>query len=160
MKIHYVLILPLFALTACSLGPQPPQVVGRMRAPIDFHAVRLYVPKCKPLRYKTVAKLDTSKLGVLSSYQFNLYWIKLLRKQAAGLGANGVLLIPLNAAVSSPGVYGSSFGPAFKASAIWEPQQAPAAGTSSWAARCLHAADLLRYNTGVEVGGPVPPGGG
>lgn len=156
MKLRYFLIASLLLFAGCSLSPNPPQVVGRMRAPIDFHAVRLYVPQCKPAHYETVAKLDASKLGNFSSYQFNIMWIKQLRKQAAGFGANGLLLIP----ISSAETLGSDrHGPAFKALAIWEhPVEAPAAGTSMWAKPCLHTARLLRYEV-FHGWGPRMPGG-
>lgn len=143
MKPRYLLMALLLAVAGCSLGPRPPQMVGRMRAPIDFHAVRLYVPQCKPPHYEVVAKLDASKLGNFSSYQSNMRWIGELRRQAGGFGANGLLLMPLGSAVTIGPI---RHGPAFKAVAIWEPPiKAPAAGTSVWADRCLRVAKLLRY---------------
>ncbi|MGH8225096.1 MAG: hypothetical protein ACRER1_02940 [Gammaproteobacteria bacterium] len=157
--------LPLLA--ACSLGPQPPQVTGVAQAPIDPHAVKLYLPECKPLAYQTVAKLDASKLGIFSSYDFNLKWLDELREQAADIGANGVLLTETGGAQT----WGATrHGPVFKAQAIRESvTQAPTAGTSMWAESCARVAKLLRYrssnvvpgssNVG-RVGGSERSGGG
>lgn len=153
------LIASLLVVTGCSLRPQQPQMVGRMRAPIDFHAVRLYVPQCKPSRYEVVAKLDASKLGNFSSYQFNMRWISELRKQAAGFGANGLLLIPISSAET---IGPDRHGPAFKVLAIWQlPIKAPAVGTSLWAKLCTQTAKLLRYRVSHGWGpGTAGNGGG
>ncbi len=151
MKSRHLLLLLLFALAGCSLGPQPPQVVGRIRAPIDFHAVRLYVPQCKPPHYEVVAKLDASKLGNFSSYEFNMRWIGELRRQAAGFGANGLLLTPISTAETWGPI---RHGPAFKVLAIWEPPtEAPATTTSMWAKPCQQTAKRLRYRTFNDVPG-------
>ncbi len=106
-------------------------------------AVKVYLPRCEPSSYEKVAKLDASKLGNFSSYQFNRRWIKALRKQAGSLGANGVLLFPLNDAASVGAV---RHGPGFKASAISSrPVKAAPPGTNPWAAECKDTANLLRY---------------
>ncbi|GEM_PF-2776124 len=158
MKPYYLLTALLLLVAGCSLGPQPPRMAGRMRAPIDFHAVRLYVPQCKPPHYEVVAKLDASRLGNFSSYRFNMRWIGELRRQAAGFGANGLLLIPITSAVTIGPI---RHGPAFKALAIWEPPiKAPAAGTSVWAGRCQQAAKLLRYEVFLGWGPRMPGNGG
>jgi hypothetical protein len=115
----------LFLLGSCAVQPQPPQMLGRIRAPIDFRAVGLFTPECKPASYQTVAKLDASKLGNFSSYQFNLNWIRALRKQAGTLGANGLLLVPINHGATWGAIH---HGPAFKAWAVWEPPPASTAG--------------------------------
>ncbi|MGH8161713.1 MAG: hypothetical protein ACRESR_06150 [Gammaproteobacteria bacterium] len=144
MKARQFLIGSLLLFAGCSLSPQPPRIVGQMRAPIDFHAVRLYLPQCAPAQYETVAKLDASKLGNFSSYQFNLRWIKQLRKQAAGLGANGLLLVQVNSPLEIGAI---RHGPAFTANAIWEPPEtAPHSGTSMWALPCLQTRKSLRYH--------------
>lgn len=154
MTFRYFLFATLLTLAACSLSPNPPRIVGRMRAPIDYHAVRLYLPQCTPAHYRTVAHLDASRLGNFSSYQANMRWIGFLRRQAAGMGANGLLIIPINQALTIGPI---RHGPAFRAQAIWEPPTAaPAAGTSPWAAPCQLTAKQLRYQ--VSHGSPRPSG--
>lgn len=128
-------------LAGCALGPKPPQAVAAEHAPVKPDAVRVYIAQCRPAQYETVARLDASKLGLFSSYQFNLHWIGLLRKQAAGLGANGVLLTKLAGTYPAP-------GPAFNALAIWEQPTGVRVASTSPSATCLQAAKLLRYKLG------------
>lgn len=159
MKLRYLFlvltIVSLSALMACRIEPQPPQVLGQVHEPIDFHSVHVYVPKCAPPQYKTVAKLDASKLGNFSSYQFDIRWIKALRKQAAELGANALLLIPVGHVVGAGAV---RHGPGFKALAIrGPPTMAAAISTSPQAALCAAATKILRYETGVLMVHPLPP---
>ena len=70
-------------------------------------------------------------------------WINMLRKQAAELGANGLLLIPISAALTIGAV---RHGPAFKVRAIWVESFRPyddnamASGDS-----CVQAVKHLQY---------------
>lgn len=145
MKVVKLLVtIWLASLTACSLGPAQPEIVGRVRVPVDYHSVRLYLPECAPKNVNIVANLDGSKLGNFSSYQFNMRWINMLRKQAAELGANGLLLIPTSHALTIGAV---RHGPAFKVRAIWAAPMRPyndnplASGNS-----CAQAVKHLQYN--------------
>ncbi len=137
---------------ACTLGPRPPQITGVKRAPIASADVGLYLPQCGPLHYETVAKLDASKLGNFSSYPFNLDWLEKLRKQAAGLGANGLLLVP----ISRPGFNEMPKpGPALQAEAIYVPSPENSLGGASGCANCasklenlLSSADTVKLQFG------------
>lgn len=144
MKRMLLALSAMAVLAGCGTKPQPPDVTGRMRAPINFHAVHLYVPGCAPGQYERIARLDASKLGGFSSYRFNMHWIRMLRDQAAGLGANGLLVIPVShAATMGP----DRHGPAFRVLAIWEPSvPAPAASTVSGTPRgCSQAVRQFTY---------------
>ncbi len=120
MKFWVSLSAMLLLFSGCTLGPKPPQVTGAVRAPFDLNEVSLYLPQCEPAHYATVAKLDASKLGKFSSYQFNLNWIKKLRQQAAKLGANGLLLTPLSQPRAPVGPTHRT-GPGFRVAAIYVP---------------------------------------
>lgn len=144
MKVIKLLaLLSLVSLTACSLGPAQPEIVGRVRVPIDYHSVRLYLPGCSPKNFNIVANLDGSMLGNFSSYQFNMRWIKMLRRQAAELGANGLLLIPINHALTVGAV---RHGPAFKVRAIWtESLKSSDDNPMASGASCTQALNRLQY---------------
>jgi hypothetical protein len=68
-------------------------MIGQARAPISPDSVRIYT-RPPEARYEEIARLDTSSQG---SFSFTAQGktdavIKRLRKEAAALGANGVLL--------------------------------------------------------------------
>jgi hypothetical protein len=68
-------------------------MIGQARAPISPDSVRIYT-RPPDARYEEIARLDTSSQG---SFSFTAQGktdavLKRLRKEAASLGANGVLL--------------------------------------------------------------------
>ncbi len=93
-----VLGIALTALTACVA---PPRIVGPIHTPIAPRSVMIFVPPLVPKYYTVVARLDPVGLVVHGCFYF--YWSKewtnrsVLRRDlrdAARLGANGLLLIP------------------------------------------------------------------
>lgn len=84
----FILILSALSLVACASAPQ---ISGRVRAPIDPEQVRVYtVP---PAGYEEVAQLSSASGPLTYGEQNKLNTaIAKLRREAAKLGANGVLL--------------------------------------------------------------------
>ncbi len=133
----------ILAVAGCATQPGQPENIVRSYPPTQVQGVKVYFASCRPAHYDNVAKLDASKLGLFSSYGFNLRWLRSLRDQAAGLGADGVLLIPLG----SVATFGAEeHGPGFRALAIrLAATPAPTPGTALWAAHCEKAARQLDY---------------
>lgn len=133
----------MLAVAGCTTQPAHPQNVVRSYPPTHARDVKVYFSSCKPSHYDTLATLDASKLGLFSSYHFNLRWIQSLRSQAAGLGADGLLLIP----VGTVATFGAEErGPGFRALAVrLAATPAPTAGTAPWAAGCEKTSHQLDY---------------
>src|SRR5688500_17988520 len=86
-----VLALALVLASGCTLTRGSSVVVGTKRAPIDASEVKLYFQA--PARYEQVAILSADARNAFASQQ-NLTdnTIERLKKEAAELGANGILL--------------------------------------------------------------------
>ncbi len=81
----------ILTLTACL---SPPHIVGPLHPPISPSAVVVYRPRLLPRHYTVIAKLDATGYGGCSSRGVDRIMVAELRKQAARLGANGILLVP------------------------------------------------------------------
>ncbi|BBB25944.1 conserved hypothetical protein [Amphritea japonica ATCC BAA-1530] len=86
-KIYTLVVLVVF-LTACASGSSI--VTGKVRAPIDFNQVKLYLDA--PKNYESVGIVKASSDAGWTEQRSQDYAIQELKKQAAKLGANGVLL--------------------------------------------------------------------
>ena len=84
-----VLIVCLLTLVGCATGSSI--VTGQKRAPIDFNLVKLYLET--PDNYETIGLVKASSDAGWSEQDSVDYAIEELKKQAANLGANGVLLM-------------------------------------------------------------------
>ncbi len=80
----------LLCLAACV---SPPRIIGPTHPPISPAAVVVYRPPLLPKHYTVVAKLDATGYGGWSSPQLDQMVIQKLRREAARIGANGILLI-------------------------------------------------------------------
>ena len=104
-------LLPLALLAACATSSM---VTGRVRPPIDPAQVRIYqLPP--PGEFEEIAQLDTQSGPFTYGEQNKMNSVLAhLRKQAAKLGANGVLLVGTENAIgggrTSVGVAGGSIG--------------------------------------------------
>ncbi|EGQ7870740.1 hypothetical protein H8Q54_001534 [Vibrio parahaemolyticus] len=89
MRIYKPLLLAfILALTGCASGSSI--LVGEAREPISPEKVRLYIEP--PASYDTIALVNASSDAGLTKQGSINYAIEKLKKQAAKLGANGVLL--------------------------------------------------------------------
>lgn len=89
MRIYKTLLLALIlALTGCASGSAI--LVGEAREPIALEKVRLYLQT--PESYETIALVNASSDAGFTKQDSIDYAIEELKKQAAKLGANGVLL--------------------------------------------------------------------
>jgi hypothetical protein len=89
-KFRPLFLLPLVLLAACATSAM---VTGRVRPPIDPAQVRIYqVPP--PGGFEEIAQLETQSGAFTYGEQNKLNSVLAnLRKEAAKLGANGVLLV-------------------------------------------------------------------
>ncbi len=87
IKIYSLIILATI-LTACASGSSI--VTGNVRAPIDFNQVKLYLDA--PKNYETIGIVKASSDAGWTEQDSQDYAVQELKKQAAKLGANGVLL--------------------------------------------------------------------
>ena len=71
-----------------------PKIVGPLHHPISPASVRIFEYPQTPHHYTVVARLDATGYGGWSSKGVDHLVIQRLRKEAARLGANGVLLVP------------------------------------------------------------------
>lgn len=105
------LLLPVVLLAACASSAM---VTGRVRPPIDPAQVRVYtVPP--PGGFEQIAQLETQSGAFTYGEQNKLNSVLAsLRKEAAKLGANGVLLVGTENGYggggANVGVSGGSFG--------------------------------------------------
>ena len=106
-----LLLLPLALLAACASSAM---ITGRVRPPIDPAQVRIYqVPP--PGGFEEIAQLETQSGALTYGEQNKLNSVLAnLRKEAAKLGANGVLLVGTEngqgGGGTSVGVSGGSIG--------------------------------------------------
>jgi len=99
-----IAILAMFAVVGCTLTRGSSVVIGTARQPIDPVRVRLYTDL--PKRYEKIALLSADSRNDFASQQ-NLTnaAIERLKKEAAKVGANGILLNGIgNYQVGSSGV--------------------------------------------------------
>ncbi len=87
IKIHVILLLVVI-LNACATGSSI--VTGTVREPIDFNLVKLYIDP--PEIYETIGIVKASSGQGLFEQDNQDYAVEELKKQAARLGANGVLI--------------------------------------------------------------------
>ena len=78
-------------LAACVAGPR---VVGPLHSPISPARVKLFTFPFVPRHYTVVARLDAAWYGGCNSPGLNRRVLAKFRRQAARLGANGILIIP------------------------------------------------------------------
>ena len=83
------LIMCLLTLIGCATGSSI--VTGQKRAPIDFNLVKLYLEI--PENYEAIGIVKASSDAGWTEQDSVDYAIEELKKQAAKLGANGVLLM-------------------------------------------------------------------
>jgi hypothetical protein len=85
---HIFIILLVFILTACASGSSI--VTGDKRQPLDPGQVKLYLDP--PAKYEVIGIAKASSDSGWTEQGSQDYAIEELKKQAAKLGANGVLL--------------------------------------------------------------------
>jgi ABC-type sugar transport system substrate-binding protein len=93
----FLALLTVTALSACASGSSI--VTGATRTPIDPSEVRLYLDA--PDRYETIGLVNASSDAGWTEQGSQDYAIEELKKQAAKLGANGVLLMTSGEKTSS-----------------------------------------------------------
>lgn len=96
IKVHLFLLIISF-LSACASGSSI--VTGKVRAPIDFNQVQLYIDA--PEKYETIGIVKASSDSGFTEQASQNYAVEELKKQAAKLGANGVLLATTGERTSS-----------------------------------------------------------
>lgn len=96
------IILFAVLLTACASGSSI--VTGTVRAPIDFNQVKLYIDA--PESYETIGIVKASSDAGWTEQGSQDYAVQELKKQAAKLGANGVLLTTTGEKTSA--IYGTN----------------------------------------------------
>ena len=107
-----LLLLPLALLAACASSAM---VTGRVRPPIDPAQVRIYYG-APTVPYEEIARLDVSSGGFTYGEENKTNAVlERLRKQAASVGANGVIFQRVGDGYSggggvSVGAGGGSFG--------------------------------------------------
>lgn len=107
------MIVIIFALLASISGCATGSAVlaGDARPPIDPRQVKIYLEP--PSEYKTIGLVEASSAVEFSTQAAQDRAIEELKKQAAKIGANGVLL--LSASTQSSGTTGYSSGRDFSA---------------------------------------------
>lgn len=97
-KIKVLLLLfTVVALTACASGSHI--ITGTARTPIDFKLVKLYLDE--PEVYETIGIVKASSDAGWTEQGSQDYAVEELKKQAAKIGANGVLLLSSGQVTSS-----------------------------------------------------------
>lgn len=87
------LLAVVVGLAACASAPR---IVGPIHPAIPSDSVVIYNgPSHIPQHYTVVAKLDAAGYGGWSSPSMDALVLRRLRREAARLGANGLLLIPV-----------------------------------------------------------------
>ena len=82
----------LLGLAGCIAAPR---IVDPVRPAIPPSKVRVFVSPSVPRHYTVIAKLDASGYGFCDSAGLDRIVLATLRKQAARLGADGVLISPV-----------------------------------------------------------------
>jgi len=88
MRLRPGLLAASFVLAGCATGSHI--LTGQRRPPIHFSEVRLYADS--PPKYETIGIVTASSDAGLTAQGDQDYAIKELKKQAAKLGANAVLI--------------------------------------------------------------------
>lgn len=94
---RFLLPFIIVALTACASGSHI--ITGTVRAPIDFKLVKLYADE--PEAYETIGIVKASSDAGWTEQGSQDYAVEELKKQAAKIGANGVLLLSSGQATSA-----------------------------------------------------------
>jgi TonB family protein len=102
--------------------------MGKVRTPLSLDQVGVYAQA--PAHSDAVARLDSSGLGGFSSKREDHYLLQRLKRQAAALGANGILLQAQNKG-NEGGLNAPASGPSFSAMAIYVPTRSTAATMES-----------------------------
>ena len=100
---HIFIILLVFVLTACASGSSI--VTGDKRQPLDPGQVKLYLDP--PAKYESIGIVKASSDSGWTEQGSQDYAIEELKKQAAKLGANGVLLTTTGEKTTTIGGYGT-----------------------------------------------------
>ena len=104
--LHLFFLSAVILLTACASGSAI--VTGTKRAPIPVENVKLYLEE--PGKYETIGIVKASSENGFTAQGSQDYAIEELRKQAAKLGANGVLIMSTGErAGSSYGTFNNGF---------------------------------------------------
>ena len=93
----YIIICMVLLLTACASGSAI--VTGTVREPIDSNQVKLYTDY--PEKYETIGVVKASSDAGWTEQGSQDYAVAELKKQAAKLGANGVVLANVGESNSS-----------------------------------------------------------
>ena len=96
----------------------PPRIVGQTHAPIAPSQVMVFESPFIPEHYSVVAKLDATGYGY--SGGMDNFVLHRLRREAARLGANGVLLIKIGHSYRL--IRWGTVSPPVKAEAIYVPR--------------------------------------
>jgi hypothetical protein len=91
-------------LSACASGSAI--VTGEIRPVCDPKSVKLYLEE--PERYEVIGLVEASSSSGMTAQDIQDYAVNELKKQAAKLGANGVLLTTAGEKTSAVGGYGTS----------------------------------------------------
>lgn len=110
MKLHrsalFFLALAVLAIGACASGSAI--VTGNMRAPIALEQVKIYLDP--PAEFEVIGLVNASSDAGWTEQGSQDYAIEELKKQAAKLGANGVLLVSSGERTTTAiGGYGSGY---------------------------------------------------
>ena len=93
----YCLLCVFAVLSACATGSSI--VTGTIRDPIDFNQVKLYIEA--PDEYESIGLVKASSDAGWTQQGSQDYAVEELKKQAAKLGANGVLITTTGESSSS-----------------------------------------------------------
>lgn len=103
-------VVLVLGLAACIAAPE---IVGPLHPPISPAKVKVFKsPPFNPPHYTVVARLDAAWYGGCDSPKLDRIVLAKFRRQAARLGANGILLI-LSHRLGHPSVVDGVAGPCF-----------------------------------------------
>ena len=104
IKFVYVTLIAALMLSACASGSYI--LTGEKRTPLMAASVKLYISP--PQEYEVIAIVNASSDSGWTQQGRTAYAVKELKKQAAKLGANGILLTDRGEIIStSAGAYGN-----------------------------------------------------
>lgn len=116
-------LLLCLALWGCA--PSPPVILSPPRKPIPAHTVWFYVKPYWPTPHRIIARLDTQALGGFSGGGTDCATLIQLRREAARLGANEVLL-KVSAVFAAASLRTVPSGPAYQGFAAYSPHRTKA----------------------------------
>lgn len=90
-RVRSGILLVLAGLVGCASAPR---IVGPVRPAIRASQVMIFTPPLVPKHYVVVAQLDGEGFGGYSFPSYDRRILRKLRREAARLGANGLLLVP------------------------------------------------------------------